>query len=337
MIVQPFPEGAPETVAVVGAGLSGLACARALVDHGVPVRVFDKARGAGGRMSTRRAEAWQFDHGAQYFTVRDPLFASQVELWRRDGLVASWQGTIAVLDSGNMVIKDDEIVRNVGVPGMNAVCRHLATDLDTFYQTRIGALERVGKQWALTTDQGADLGLFDAVVISAPAPQTAALLEDLAPNLADRAAGVEMSPCWAVMAVFPGPLDLGFDGAFVHNSPLSWVACNGSKPGRPGGEAWILHASPEWSRDHLELDRREAAQRLLDAFAATAGGLEAAPVHLDAHRWRFALPSEPLAEPCLFDADLRLAACGDWCGGPRVEGAFLSGTAAADRLLAMPR
>jgi predicted NAD/FAD-dependent oxidoreductase len=304
-----------------------------LADRGVRVKVFDKARGAGGRMSTRRAEAWQFDHGAQYFTVRDPLFARQVESWRRDGLVARWPGTIAVLDSGNMVIKGDETERNVGVPGMNAVCRHLAADLDTTFQTRIAALERVGEQWRVTTDQGADLGLFDAVVVSAPPPQTAALLEEAAPDLAARAAGVEMSPCWAVMAVFPRPLDLGFDGAFVHNSPLSWVVRNGSKPGRPDGEAWVLHASPQWSRENLELDRTEAAPRLLDAFAEAAGGIEMPPVHLDAHRWRFALPPEPLSEPCLFDADLRLAACGDWCGGPRVEGAFLSGYAVAERVL----
>ncbi|MDX2437576.1 MAG: FAD-dependent oxidoreductase [Acidobacteriota bacterium] len=337
MAIQSARKGIPETVAVIGAGLSGLACARTLADHGVRVRVFDKARGAGGRMSTRRAEKWQFDHGAQYFTVRDPVFARHVESWRRDGLVASWQGTIAVLDSGNMVIKGDDTERNVGVPGMNAICRHLAADLDTVYENRICALERTGDRWRLTTDPGADLGLFDAVVISAPAPQAAALLQEVAPNLAARAAFVEMPPCWAVMAVFTGRLQLGFDGAFVHKSPLSWVARNGSKPGRPDGEAWVLHASPEWSRENLELDRIEAAQRLLEAFAVAAGGLEAAPLHLDAHRWRFALPPDPLAEPCLFDADLRLAACGDWCGGPRVEGAFLSGVAAAGRLLALPR
>jgi len=325
----------PETVAVVGAGLSGLVCARTLANHGVGVRVFDKARGAGGRMSTRRAGAWQFDHGAQYFTVRDPVFARQVESWRQDGLVARWNGTIAVLDSGHLLIKDDNTPRNVGLPGMNAICRHLAADLDTIYRTRIGALEQADEKWRLRTENGADLGPFDAVVVSAPAPQAAALLEDVAPGLAARAACVEMSPCWAVMAAFPGRLDFGFDGAFVIGSPLSWVARNNSKPERPDGDAWVLHGSPEWSREHLELDRPAAAQQLLEAFADAAGGLAAVPDHLDAHRWRFALPPEPLAEPCLVDAELRLAACGDWCGGPRVEGAFLSGRAAAERLLAL--
>ncbi len=144
-----------------------------------------------------------------------------------------------------------------------------------------------------------------------------------------------MAPCWAVMAALADPLDVGFDAAFVHGSPLTWIARNASKPGRPAEEAWLLHASPEWSREHLDLDGELAARRLLDAFAAAAGRPLPEPLYHAAHRWRFALPTEPLAEPCLFDAETWLAACGDWCGGPRVEGAFLSGCAVAGRLLAL--
>jgi predicted NAD/FAD-dependent oxidoreductase len=321
-------------VAVVGAGISGLICARTLADLGHRVRVFDKARGAGGRMSTRRAGAWRFDHGAQYFTVRDPGFRARVAGWRENGLVAPWTGRIAVLDRGMTVLKADDTERLVAVPGMNALCRHLARDLDVRYEACVDSLERTAEGWRLGSSDGLDLGRFAAVVVSAPAPQAAALLAGAAPRLAARADAVAMSPCWAVMAAFPEPLALGFDGAFVHRSPLAWVARNASRPGRPAeGEAWVLHGSPEWSYDNLERAPDEAAARLLAAFAEAAGGLGPAPVHLAAHRWRYALPREPLAEPCLFDPGLRLAACGDWCGGPRVEGAFLSGLAAAERVL----
>lgn len=297
------------------------------------MRVFDKARGAGGRMSTRRAGAWGFDHGAQYFTVRDPGFRARVTAWRGEGLVAPWTGRIAVLDGGMTVMKAGDTERLVAAPAMNALCRHLARDLDVRYETRVDRLERTAEGWRLGSSDGLDLGGFDAVVVSAPAPQTAALLEGVAPRLAARAGGVAMSPCWAVMAAFPEPLALGFDGAFVHRTPLAWVARNASKPGRPEGEAWVLHGSPEWSESNLELEPAEAAARLLEAFAAAVGGGCPDPVHLAAHRWRFALPAAPLVEPCLFDSDLQLAACGDWCGGPRVEGAFLSGLAAAERVL----
>ncbi|HSO21457.1 MAG TPA: FAD-dependent oxidoreductase [Chondromyces sp.] len=318
---------------MVGAGISGLICARTLADRGYRVRVFDKARGAGGRMSTRRAGAWRFDHGAQYFTVRDPGFRARVAAWRGDGLVAPWMGRIAVLDDGTTAVKSDDTERLVAVPGMNALCRHLGRDLDVSYETRVASLERTADRWRLGSSDGRDLGDFDAGVVSAPAPQAAALLGRAAPELAARAGAVAMSPCWAVMAAFPEPPVLAFDGAFVRRSPLAWVARNASKAGRPEGEAWVLHGSPEWSESNLELEPDEAAAQLLEAFAEAAGGLGSVPVHLEGHRWRHALPHAPLAEPCLFDAGRRLAVCGDWCGGPRVEGAFLSGGAAAQRLL----
>ncbi len=318
---------------MIGAGISGLVCARTLAERGHQVQVFDKARGPGGRMSTRRASDWRFDHGAQYFTVRDPGFRARVAAWRRDGLVAPWTARIAVLDDGMTVMQSDDTERLVAVPGMNALCRHLARDLDVSYETRIVSLERAADRWRLASSEGRDLGDFDAVTVSAPAPQAAALLSGAAPELAARAGTVAMSPCWAVMAAFPKPLELGFDGAFVNRSPLSWVARNASKPGRPEGEAWVLHGSPEWSQDNLELEPVEAAARLLEAFGESAGGLGSIPAHLDAHRWRYALPQAPLAQPCLVDAGRLLGVCGDWCGGPRVEGAFLSGSAAAQRLL----
>lgn len=320
-------------VAVVGAGLSGLTCARSLADRGHHVRIFEKARGPGGRMSTRRSGDWRFDHGAQYFTVRDSRFARTVESWRQDGTVEKWDGTTAVLDHGLIKVNDGTTERYVGVPGMNAVCQHLAADLEVSYQTRVESLELMNDRWRLVAEGGAELGRFDAVVISAPAPQTAQLLENVAPDIASQAGATKMAPCWAVMVGFPGPLATGFDGAFVDNSPLNWVARNASKPGRSDGEGWVLHASPEWSQRHLEIEHETAAGLLLDAFDEALGGLEATPVHLEAHRWRYALPVEALAAVCLFNRELRLAACGDWCGGPRVEGAFLSGFAAAEGLL----
>jgi predicted NAD/FAD-dependent oxidoreductase len=330
---EPEIKRADDRVAIIGAGLSGLVCARTLAEHGFTPQVFEKARGPGGRMSTRRSGDWRFDHGAQYFTVRDSQFSRQVKTWQQQGLVESWAGTIAVLDRGTIEIKGDPTERWVGVPGMNAVCRDLASGLDVAYQNEVGGLDRTEVGWKLTGANGADVGQFDAVVISAPAPQTARLLEPAAPDIAATAASVEMAACWAVMVGFARPLGMGFDGAFVVDSDLSWVARNASKPARPEDEGWVLHASPEWSQRHLELPRESAGEPLVHAFHDAVGGLVEAPVHVDAHRWRFALPTEPLAEACLADPELRVVACGDWCGGPRVEGAFLSGLAAAQKIL----
>ena len=329
---NPETRPADDRIAVIGAGLSGLTCAHALADEGLDVKVIEKARGPGGRMSTRRADNWRFDHGAQYFTVRDPRFSQRVDSWRQLGLVERWAARIAVLDHGSIDVKGDSTERFVGAPGMNAVCRHLAAGLDVVCQTEVGAIERGEAGWSLTDAGGAEIGRYDTVVVSAPAPQSACLLEGVAPTIAAAASAVEMAPCWAVMVGFARPLETGFDGAFVVDSPLSWVARNSSKPGRPCGESWILHASPDWSQRHLEIERESAAGLLFDAFNRALGGPVDAPIHLAAHRWRFALPTEPLAEACLVDSELRVVACGDWCGGPRVEGAYLSGLEAARRI-----
>jgi predicted NAD/FAD-dependent oxidoreductase len=323
----------PLSVAVVGAGLSGLACAVTLQQQGHKVRVFDKGRGVGGRMATRWTNGWNFDHGAQYFTVRDPRFARAVESWRQDSLVAAWHGEIVVLDGGEIEASQGATERFVGVPSMSAICRHLAAGVEVSLETQVGALELGDDPCDLVSVEGVGLGRYDAVVVSAPSPQAADLLRRAAPAMAARAAEAQMAPCWAAMVSLDVPLGVGFDGAFVQGSPLSWVARNTSKPGRLGGEAWVLHASPDWSQANLELEQPAVAQLLFEAFRDALGGFDPVAAHLDAHRWRFALPTEPLPESCLFDARLRLAACGDWCGGPRVEGAFLSGCAAADCMM----
>lgn len=320
-------------VAVVGAGVSGLVCARGLAADGHQVVVFEKSRGVGGRMSSRVTDGgWRFDHGAQYFTAGEDRFAGEVRGWIDAGAVAEWTGRIAVASAGAIDLKPHDKKRYVGVPDMREPCRRLAEGQDTRFRTCVVQLDRVGGGWRLLAEDAAPLGEFDSVVVSCPAPQAATLLAP-SPPLARAASSAEMAGCWAVMAGFDAPLDLPFDGAFVHESPLSWVARNRSKPGRAGpAEAWVLHASSEWTAANLEREPAEVAPELVAAFFHSAGVPPIEPKHVVAHRWRYALPVEPLAERCLWDHGLRLGACGDWCGGPRVEGAYLSGLELAGRL-----
>ena len=321
-------------VAIIGAGLSGLSCAGTLSDHDLSVTVFEKSRGTGGRMATRRSsKTFEFDHGAQYFTVRDERFRHYVESWISAGLVRRWHGRIVVLRGGIVEQEKSTVDRYVAVPSMNALCRHLALELNVKFSTRVVPLMAAQHAWQLRNVDGDDLGLFDAVVVSAPPSQSAELLQ-AAPQLAARAAGVAMSGCWATMVAFDEPLELPFHGAFVHDAALSWIASNSSKPGRARSpECWVLHASPTWTREFLEESPLSVAAQLLNEFWEVTGVTPRTPSHCEAHRWRFALPPEPLVDDCLIDPQRKLGACGDWCGGPRVEGAFLSGLALAGRLL----
>lgn len=302
---------------VIGGGMAGLACATGLARKSARVTVLDKGRGPGGRMAARRVEIAgeqvSFDHGAQYFTARDPAFRAVVAQWEHAGVAARWPAA------------GDEAW--VGVPGMNAPVRALASGLDVRWGVRAERLVRVGDGWQIETE-GATFTAA-TVLVAVPAEQAAVLLAEVAPELAALAAGVQSAPCWAVMAGFDAPLALAADTFRSGTAPVSWAARGSAKPGRAGAEAWVIHASPARSRELVDVSKDEVAQILLADFFAATGTAPAMPVHLDAHRWLYALPEARKGEGARFDAALRIGIAGDWLHSPRVEGAFLSGRALA--------
>ncbi len=223
--------------------------------------------------------------------------------------------------------------RWVGVPTMSRLPRALAQGLNVTCQTRVGAVSKVAGRWRLYDDQQRVLGDFDRVVVTSPAGQAGPLLAGSS-ALQVRTESIDMVPCWAVMLVPERPLDLEFDAAHFHNLPISWAARQASKPGRADDDAWVLHASARWTAEHWQDEGESVVDAVVAAFSAVVG-VEVGPLaHGRAHRWRYALAGAPLPERCLYDASSGLGACGDWCGGPRVEGAFLSGDALARRMLA---
>jgi hypothetical protein len=310
-------------IAIIGAGPAGLACARTLTQAGRGVVLLDKSRAAGGRLATRRAEAlgrkFQFDHGAQYVRARDPAFAALLR-----GLVASGQ-------AAEWAIEDD--TRFVGAPGMSALGRALADGLALTTNVTVTRLTRVDADWQAHDAGGGVHGPFAAVVLATPAPQAVPLLAPHAPQLAEAADATVVAPCWALMAAFDAPLPTVPNVLRAKDHAIAWVARDSAKPGRAAGtECLVVHAGPEFSRAHLEWDAAAVAPPLLAALESLAGALPA-PIHLAAHRWRHALVETPLGAPFLRDAAIGIAACGDWCLGPRVESAWLSGVALGRAIL----
>lgn len=322
-----------KSVAIIGAGIGGLCCARQLSAAGFSVRIFDKSRGVGGRVSVRRHQTdIAFDHGAQYFTVEDTEMAQQVESWLAAGVVAPWQCRMGSLDTGVWKPTNSETRHFVGVPDMTAIAKHLARDLELILQTRVTSVARHEHGWQLLGDEEWDLGIYDVLILNAPAPQSASLLKNF-PEFAQQIDAAKFAPCWSVMLAFDQPLDVPWDAATVHDSPLSWIARNSSKPGRPTRpDCWLLQGNPDWSNTHLE-DVKEIVMAQLISCFWEAIGLVPRPHRLaDVHRWRFALPSELLEQQYLFNEDLGVGACGDWCVGPRIESAYLSGLALAEEV-----
>lgn len=329
--------------AIIGAGMAGIACARTLQQAGHQVTVFEKSRGPAGRMATRRSQFGGFDHGAQYFTVRDARFATALKT--ASHLVHPWQtNTVQVLDELGRKIavapppKESSFVP---APGMNSLVKYWSEPLAAGSMqletqvTRIEADLRQPERWQLQTLQNGVMHVhkgFDAVLLAIPAPQASALLHCL-PNqaLAEQISTVEMAPCWSLMLAFPNAAEtLGprWNAARSTHHRVSWLVRESSKPARESIERWSVQASTDWSIKHLEDDQDRVAAKLLKAFTEITG-IRATPTHITAHRWRFAQTTKALGQSHIWDAASRIGLCGDWCLGNRVEDAFVSGLSLA--------
>lgn len=319
-------------VAVIGAGMAGLTCARELVKAGFEVHVFDKSKGVGGRMSHRYFEAWEADHGAQYFTVKDPLFSTQVNEWKNANVIASWKGKIVRFDNGTIRTLESETLRYVGVPAMTAPAKYLAQSLNVHTQHTVTELKQINRLWRINTkEQGTFALAFEYLICAIPSVQARALVGHYSEPLNEVFKNVVMLPCWTLMGYFKTPLDLGFDGAFVEDSLYSWIARDNAKPGRSSYETWVAQASNAWSQEHIDLNQYAIEPILLKAFKDLTG------FDCDlyqSHLWRYAKLETPSELNYFYDEDVRVGLCGDWLRNSTVEGAYLSGYRMAHFLIA---
>ncbi|MFT5199500.1 MAG: renalase [Planctomycetota bacterium] len=320
------------SVAIVGAGISGVSAALRLQEVGIQAELFDRGRGVGGRCSSRQATPYAFDHGAQYFTVRDRIFGESVKVWRERGWIAPWQGRIVALDGKGSISETGATERWVGTPSMSDLPSALASDLKVRSNCNVEHMEPAGKDWELFDQNGASLGSFERVLLAMPPGQALRLLPPYNP-LGRHIQSLAMQPCWALMLGFEGPLQVDFDGAFCSESPLSWISRNNSKPGRPQGEAWVLHANPAWSTEHSGADRDSIRVKLELALRKLTSRSLPAIEHADLHRWGMALPVDKLTHQVWMDRAGGIALAGDAYMGGRIEGAYLSGRLAAEALV----
>lgn len=315
-----------DPVVVVGAGISGVACARVLQQRGVAVRLLDRGRRIGGRMASRRIDGRAVDLGASYFTVSDPRFAAVVDGWREAGLAEPWTDTFHVLTAGSPPQTKQGPVRWRAPGALRSLVEELAAPLQPAH----------GPDAAVTTVTATDDGLrvdgapAAAVVLAMPDRQARRVLGDGLGDLAERLQR-EWQPALALVAAFAERTwDTAgrFDGAFVNDDPdLTWIADDGR---RRGDDAPVLvaHSTADLARRHLDdpdaatPELVTALQRLLDVPPPTSTLVQ---------RWGLAQPTGERAEPFLLD-DRLVGVCGDGWGTSKVEGAFLSGAALGDAL-----
>jgi renalase len=331
-------------VAVVGGGIAGAAVAQELVLAGHAVHVFDKARGPGGRLATRRVE-WldqngracttRFDHGAVGITARSASFQSFVDQAVQAGWLAEWAPLLA---AGSLAIEDGDRFY-LPTPDSPSLCRHLLAGAAATWSFAVDRLHRGPLGWQLQAAGERHSQWFDAVVLAMPPAQAAALLCPHRRDWARHASLAAMQPSWTLMGVADDPQPaLGWDLTRPPTGPLAWLLRQDARPGRaqlPGQAHWVAHARAGWSRRHLEQPAEWIMQQLQGAVADWLGH----PTHWQhcvVHRWRYALPqaARPVAAGLSWwDAGQGLGVCGDFLGGTGVEGAWLSARSLATALL----
>ena len=310
-----------ETIAVVGAGIAGLLLARELKARGADVVVFDKSRGLGGRLATKRVGEAVFDQGAQYITAKSARFTALVAEWAANGVVAQWPGA--------------STHRWIAKPSMNALGKFLGEGLDVRREAKILSVRREFGVWELEIEKQASWRA-GRLVLTAPVPQSLALLKagevDLLKAWSGGLAALTYHPCLALLVTLSGASAVPAEGVALTDGPVRWLADNSKKGIAPGVAAAVtVHLNPEFAAEHYAKTETELAALVLPGIESWLG---APVVSVALHRWKFSEPTATYAEPCVWRPELGLGFAGDAFGGPRVEGAALSGLALADKMMA---
>jgi predicted NAD/FAD-dependent oxidoreductase len=345
----------PRRVGIVGAGVAGAACARTLAEAGCAVQVFDKSRGVGGRMATRRAswmpeagaaQAALFDHGVPWWTAQSPEFAAFLAQAEAAGRVQRWAPRLSGAAGAPVPAGQGWL----GLPDMPALCRWMLRDIPLRAECQVSSLVAAEGRWSVLRGGEPVAQDLDAVVVAIPPAQAAVLWAPHRPQWAARALAHPMSPCWTLMALTDEPPGdparaEGWDELLPPSPPLARVIRQDAKPGRlrtPGLAQWVAHADPGWSQQHLESDAQDVQAQLARALEQ-ALGTALKWRYAVVHRWRYAQVVEQQAgqDPgpvgadarCEWDGQAGLGACGDHLGGGGIEAAWLSGRELAHRML----
>ncbi len=311
-------------IAIIGAGISGLTLARELSAK-AEVTVFEKARGVGGRMSTRYADPYYFDHGTQFFTARNKKFQAFLAPYIAKKRVQEWSGKLVTLAEGKPETKRLWFEPHyVATPNMNSLCKELAEGCTVKSGVEVAPLgEKHADGWHVQSKEGEALGVFDVVISTAPPVQTVKLF---AGHVAEDApiAKASLLGCYTLMLGFNRPWDKQWIGAKVQDSPLEWIAVNSTKPERnPAITCLVVHSRNDWAEAHIDDNMTEAQAYLVNQVERVTGIDCSKADYAACHRWRYALVQEVEEAPPYYNAALGLAAVSDWGAASRIESCWV--------------
>ena len=312
-------------IAVIGAGLAGITFACIMKDK-FNVKIFEKSRGVGGRMSTRKESPFIFDHGAQFFKIKTTeckKFFSQ--LFKKD-IIQPWSFKLAYFEGNHL--REIKIIKNadkfyVGVPNMDSILKYISRDCNVILDTKIERIKRKNDKWELC-DQNRKLhGMYDWVILSLPAEQSLDLISDKTsfyPNIKK----IKMKGCYSLMVGMDKSLKLDFDAAFIENKDIAWLALNNSKPSRMKNHCLLINSSYEYASKNINTPKDKVLEHLLNISSNLINYDLFKSSMIKIHQWRHVEAECSPKENYFIDHDNKIAVCGDWLINSRVEGAFLS-------------
>ena len=317
-------------IAVIGAGLAGLACARVLRRSGAYVEIFEQDRIIGGRVATTRVGTISYDHGAQYLTARSAQFRAYLDELNSSGYAAPWKPiTSTGVEGGGQMLP-----WYVGTPGMSSIVRPLAESVRVHTSRRVHTIDRVDRGWHIWFEDESVVGPFAAVAVAVPAPQ-AQLLVGRVEELSSAIKRVRMSPCWSLMVRLEQRILPDQDVFSDMSDVIRWIARNNSKPGRnTKGDTIVVHASPAWSRETEDAEPEVVAEELWSEVSHVLALPPVRPSQMTAQLWRYGLVDQSLGETYIYSSQYNVGLAGDWCLGRLAEPAYESGSALGRAIIA---
>jgi renalase len=321
-------------IAIIGAGMSGLTLANNLSKTN-KIDIFDKSRGIGGRMATRRNDDYHFDHGAQYFTTKTKEFSDFCQNMMTNDIIDIWSAKYVEIN--NYQMSDAKNISKtypyfISKPQMNNLCKYLAKDFNMILKSEIKKMEFLNHKWILATDDY-EYKDYDYLFITIPSDQAVNLLpEDF--KYYDLVKNIKMLACYTLMLGFKDKLNIPFEAARINNSPLEWIAVNNSKSLRPDVCAITINSSNLWAKKNLDHDIGQVKEIMLNELAKIITFSKSDLEVNNIHRWRYANAEnrDDKHTKSLFDEKLKLGISGDWLIGGRVENAYLSALDLARKL-----
>ena len=319
-------------IAIVGAGLAGLNLAR-LLGELADVIVFEKSNKLGGRLSTLNEQGFSFDHGAQFFTAKNPAFQIFVKELEAHHAAEQWNARFVELKFGEIQSErtwDKDFPHYVGSPAMNSIAQYLARNIDIRFNQTITGIKKIKANWLLET-ANSEIGPFDWLIIAIPVEQANDLLpKNLSPKMMLQ--DLKMQPCFTLMLGYEIENFFDWDAAFVSDSILSWVSVNSSKPNRGKPLSIIAMSTNEWANQNLSKSDSIIINEMLNELAKISGKTLNEASFIKLKRWRYANASKQEQALEIVDYPLKLAFCGDWCISGRIESAFMSSLNLANKL-----